>query len=135
MISSAPSLKLHHEAGTVTCRITGDWHAGHPLPGPLPAMDDGKRLLFDCAGLGRWDSSLLARLLPLAESARQAGCAINDDGLPPGLARLLRLALAVPARRQAASEDEENIFDHVGNVTLATWRRIPQNLGFLGDLF
>ena len=42
---------------------------------------------------------LLARLLPLAESARQAGCVVADDGLPPGLARLLRLALA---RLQAA---------------------------------
>ncbi|WP_415037228.1 ABC transporter permease [Azonexus sp.] len=135
MISPAPSLNLDHEAGTVTCRIRGDWHAGHPLPEPLPAVIGGKRLLFDCSELGRWDSSLLARLLPLAESARQAGCAIDDDGLPPGLARLLRLALAVPARQQAAHEDEENIFEYFGNATLATWRRVPQNLAFLGDLF
>ena len=99
MTSHNASLLLHQEAGILTCQIAGDWHAGGQQPESLPSVTGGERLQFDCSGLGRWDSSLLARLLPLAESARQAGCVVADDGLPPGLARLLRLALAVPARR------------------------------------
>ncbi len=135
MTSHNASLQLHQEAGILTCQIAGDWHAGEQQPEPLPSVTGGERLQFDCSGLGRWDSSLLARLLPLAESARQAGCVVADDGLPPGLARLLRLALAVPARRQPGNSHEEGILDHVGKVTLAAWQRIPLNLAFLGDLF
>lgn len=124
------------DAGHAICRLAGAWQADQALPVVDPGWLEGCTALdFDCQALGAWDSSLLAFVLQLTELASAKNCQISTEGLPAGLARLVQLAQAVPAR-EAPKEAlyADGVLEYVGNVTLTTWRRIPQNLAFIGEL-
>jgi phospholipid/cholesterol/gamma-HCH transport system permease protein len=136
MTDRPASAECQVDASVAICRLAGDWRASLALP----VMDQTKIgdctvLSFDCHELGEWDSSLLAFVLQQAKAAKQNNCRLDTAGLPPGLVRLLQLAQAVPAKAQPDEVlHEDGVLEYVGNVTLATWWRIPQNLAFIGDL-
>ena len=136
MTNKVASATYQVEAGMATCRLAGDWRASLPLPVMDETMiGEYAALSFDCLELGEWDSSLLAFVLHLSASTKEQNRQLDTSGLPAGLARLVQLALAVPAKEQnKAGASEDGVLQHVGNVALATWQRVPQNLSFLGDL-
>ena len=57
-----------------------------------------QRLAFETTGLTGWDSGPVTFLLDLMALAAQRQLVVEQDGLPDGLRRLLRLATAVPWR-------------------------------------
>jgi phospholipid/cholesterol/gamma-HCH transport system permease protein len=63
---------------------------------PLPAC-----VAFDASELEEWDSSLLAFVRQLGESAEANGVKVDFSGLPPGARRLMDLAAAVAERADA----------------------------------
>jgi phospholipid/cholesterol/gamma-HCH transport system permease protein len=63
---------------------------------PLPAC-----VAFDASELEEWDSSLLAFVRQLGESAKANGVKVDSSGLPPGARRLMNLAAAVAERTDA----------------------------------
>lgn len=136
MTDRPASARCQVEADVAICRLAGDWRASFALP----VMDQTgiancTSLSFDCQELGEWDSSLLAFVLHLAETAKQTNCRLDTDGLPAGLLRLLQLAQAVPPKVQPDEVlHEDGVLEYVGNVALSTWWRVPQNLAFIGDL-
>lgn len=136
MTDRPASASCRIEADVAICRLAGDWQARQALPVMAgSAIADCAVLRFDCSELGKWDSSLLAFVQNLAESARQENCRLDLGGLPAGLARLLQLARAVaPKVQQNEMLHEDGVLEYVGNVALSTWWRIPQNLAFIGDL-
>jgi phospholipid/cholesterol/gamma-HCH transport system permease protein len=136
MTNRPASANCQVDAGVATCHLAGGWRAAAPLPLPDAAwLGNCTALRFVCHELGDWDSSLLAFVLQLAKAAEQNNCRLDTSGLPPGLTRLLQLAQAVPAKVQPDEVlHEDGVLEYVGNVTLATWWRIPQNLNFIGDL-
>jgi len=91
----------------VIADLSGDWLARKGLPniGPLRmelASESATSLEFGTANLNRWDSGLMVFILKCWDLCRECGREFRGGNLPPGAARLLRLAQAVPERKDAA---------------------------------
>ncbi|MBU0752639.1 MAG: ABC transporter permease [Gammaproteobacteria bacterium] len=99
------------------------------LAGPV------RRIGFDTRGLADWDSGLLTFVAGICKSCARQGIEIDDNGLPPGVQRLLALALAVPEQKVAGRENgPQGLFAQVGAATIEFWRGIPLMLDFLGQV-
>jgi phospholipid/cholesterol/gamma-HCH transport system permease protein len=94
-----------------------------------------RRLTFDTAALGDWDSGLLTFLSGVLKACAARGIAVDQDGLPEGLRRLLAMAAAVPEQkvppRAAAAQ---SLPARVGAATLDLIRGAPAMLRFLGEI-
>ena len=94
-----------------------------------------RRLTFDTAALGDWDSGLLTFLSGVLKACAVRDIAVDQDGLPEGLRRLLAMAFAVPEQkvppRAAAAQ---SLFARVGAATLDLIRGAPAMLRFLGEI-
>lgn len=126
--------------GLVVVRLEGAWS----LESGLPSVADVEQVLagggaagivFDTRDLGPWDSSVLAFLAGTAKLARERGVPVDRSGLPHGLRRLLALAEAVPEKRDARSEDDDDAFvERVGERAIQAQRLFRSDLGFVGQV-
>lgn len=121
--------------------ITGDWLLGHPVPGTpdflaVLAGDDPPRALgFDCSALGRWDASLLVGLRALEQAAAGRDVALEHDGLPEGVRRLLALASVVGERAGVRrSRARAGFVERIGQATLSAVADARELARFLGEL-
>ena len=127
------------EAGVLLVSLAGDWlePADNPV---LPALEaefarGGVTVLrFNPEGLGKWDSRLVALLFKCYDSCDQQKVTFEIDSLPAGVAKLLRLARAVPEKKDAARILSRAPFlQRVGEAGLATWSGGIGMLTFLGE--
>ncbi|HTR44620.1 MAG TPA: ABC transporter permease [Thermodesulfovibrionales bacterium] len=126
---------------TLLVRLTGEWKLANRLPAAdevMKQVDAGpkiKRITFDTEGLKGWDSGLLIFLIRLQELASQGrAIAVEQDGLVPGVKRLLRLAAAVPERAGARREAARISFlDRLGDSAIAFGNSILEMLAFIGE--
>jgi phospholipid/cholesterol/gamma-HCH transport system permease protein len=121
--------------------LAGDWVIGAAPAGiaealtAVAALPGGARIRFQAEAVRRWDSSFLATLLRLDESAREREVAIETDGLPQGARRLLALAGAVPERPDVQRETEERDFiDRLGEASYDTWHAGRDFIEFVGEV-
>ena len=124
---------------TLVLALAGDWHlergftSGAALERELARQPIPRRIAFDAAGLGQWDSSLVAFVTEVLELCHARGLAVDPAGLPGGLRRLVELAETVPeakdAYRVAASAP---LVERVGAATIAYAQSIGGFLAFLG---
>lgn len=124
---------------TLCLRLAGGWVLRNRLPG-LEAIErevgqrPPRRIVFDSHDLGRWDTGLLTFLLRLEAECGQRSIAIDRDGLPEGVRRLLALAEAVPERKGARGDDvDESLLERVGKATLSSTAAAREMVSFLGD--
>ena len=120
--------------------LAGDWKLKAGLPTPaevgkrLETAARVRRLAFDAAQLGAWDSGLLAFLVGVQDLCKTRNIQMDPGALPEGARRLLKLATAVPERAGARRAAERPDFlALVGNESLALWRSGGQMLEFLGE--
>jgi len=126
---------------TLLVRLAGDWKLGNRLPAADEVMkqaDAGpkiRRIIFDTEGLRGWDSGLLIFLIRIQELASQGRTVtIEQDGLLPGVKRLLHLASAVPERKGARREEARiSSLDRLGGSAIAGWKSFLQTLEFIGE--
>ncbi|MGD1075418.1 MAG: ABC transporter permease [Thermodesulfovibrionales bacterium] len=126
---------------TLLVRLTGEWKLTVRLPAVdevMKQVDAGakiKRIIFDTGGLQGWDSGLLIFLLRMQELASQGRTiTIEQEGLLPGVRRLLGLASAVPERKGARREAAKISFlDRLGDSAIAAWKSVLQTLEFIGE--
>jgi phospholipid/cholesterol/gamma-HCH transport system permease protein len=106
---AAPAWQLRQANGAHVLCLTGDWIAqsgripGFPEDG-LRGVTSSQSVEFDIAGVGRWDSGLIAFLWDAKRAAATAGVAIDSEALPASARKLLgllpgSLAEAGPVRR------------------------------------
>lgn len=106
-VAPAATLATHRDGETLVVQLSGRWYlrAGLPSTAPveqaLAATPPPRTIAFDTTGLTSWDSSGLAVLDHIATLARARQIAIQPEGLPEGLQRLLALATAVPEKGDA----------------------------------
>ena len=87
--------------------LSGPWTLASALPAAdrvlaeLTTEPPPLRVAFDTGSLAAWDSGLLTFLLKILEQCAGKSIAVNQDGLPEGVRRLLALATAVPERKGA----------------------------------
>ncbi len=125
---------------TLAVLCTGDWVVRHGMPSVAEAATflDGRPSLnhvaVQASGLGRWDSSLVSYVAGLESLCRTRNIAFDKADLPPGVRRLVDLALAVPEKtgtgRAGAGKSPLVL---VGEATLRAWKRWQDTLAFLGE--
>ncbi len=126
---------------TLLVRLTGEWRLANRLPAAdevMKQVDAGPkigRIMFDAKGLQGWDSGLLIFLIRMEELASQGRTiTIDQDGLLPGVRRLLSLATAVPERKGARREAAKISFvDRLGGSAISSWKSVIQTLEFIGE--
>ncbi|HOY59622.1 MAG TPA: hypothetical protein PK640_15990, partial [Verrucomicrobiota bacterium] len=94
--------------GSLVVRLSGDWLLGSGVPAFTQIersirAGSARRLEFEAAALGRWNSALMVFLSKCADLCRDRGVEMDTSGLPPGAANLLRLARTAADTRAPAS--------------------------------
>jgi phospholipid/cholesterol/gamma-HCH transport system permease protein len=130
---------LPADSERVVVRLTGAWAArsgvpdASPLDGVLKKNPAVRTLLFDAAGVTRYDSALPAYLLRCKEIAEENSATIDIATLPEGVRRLLSLALARPVREEADHSETVITFLHrVGEWGLqsaGSWHKATDFIG------
>ena len=129
------------DGNTLVVRIAGDWTTGNRLPPAgevekeLASVPGVRRVAFEAAALGNWDSGLLTFLLKVFDRCSAAGVAVEKTGLPSGVVRLLDLATAVPERKGARREAKRDPFlARVGAAAEKAWKSNRDAVTFVGDV-
>jgi phospholipid/cholesterol/gamma-HCH transport system permease protein len=121
--------------------LSGDWQLNKQLPGAtdiIATLDNGANLAavtFDTTSLGEWDTGLITTLIAISRIAEEKGLTIDDQGLPEGARRLIKLAFTVKEREGARRQFTHKPFlTQVGESTLEIWDSGRELLTFTGDL-
>lgn len=124
---------------TLVLVLTGDWRlkrgfaSGMVVEQELTRSPIIKRLGFDAARLGEWDSSLVAFVAEVLELGHTRGLAVDPAGLPVGLRRLVELAETGPETKDALSDSTgASLVERVGAATIAYAESIGGFVAFLG---
>lgn len=137
---TGPKLALHRTAeGDLTAVLTGRWRLDETLPSSDSIERElsaaVRRLTFDAGALGEWDSGLLTFLAGALKVCAARGVAVDKEGLPDGVRRLLAMAFAVPEQKVSGRGAENgNLFARVGKATQDFFRGAPAMLRFLGEI-
>jgi phospholipid/cholesterol/gamma-HCH transport system permease protein len=127
--------------GVLTIHLGGQWRIGEVIPSlgevmeALRAPESRPRgIAFDAGQLQEWDSVLLASLLPILDRSEAEGIPLDRSGLPPGLARLLDMARAVPERKGARrAAVVPGPVTRVGEAAMGAVEEGREVLHFLGE--
>jgi phospholipid/cholesterol/gamma-HCH transport system permease protein len=124
----------------VLVRIAGEWKHRNTLPVADDVMKEMRagpkvrQMAFDAGDLKGWDSGLLTFLIRLMDLCSAVDIAVEKEGLPKGVQRLLSLATAVPERKGARRAAARISFlDRVGDSAIAFWKSILEMLAFIGE--
>ena len=126
--------------GVAQLTLAGDWLFRSPLPPAaeveqqLHALPPIERLSFDGTGITAWDSGLLTYLTRVVAVCEQRNISAQLDGLPDGVARLIKLARAVPPPKDTGRHGRKApLLSRIGTATLTLWQQAPDMLRFLGE--
>lgn len=138
--SEAHVLVRRPSADVLVVEIGGHWKTRAGLPGTeavekeMRAGAGLRRLEFETAGVGTWDTSLLAFLIKCLALAKERGWQIRQDGLPEGVRHLIRLSEAVPEREDAErGPGPSSRLNRLGTDLLKRIESVREGLTFLGE--
>lgn len=127
-------------ADAVCIRFGGSWKITEKLPSIEAIRDkidaDGTigRILFDTEHLEGWDSGLLTFLVKVKQLCDRNSIELQQEGLPLGVQRLLKLAFAVPEKKGTRGAPvREGFFTRVGTQVLAFNKTLIDLLSFIGE--
>jgi phospholipid/cholesterol/gamma-HCH transport system permease protein len=131
---------VREAGGMLVIGVAGDWLLRSKLPGSEPIEAELRRaeppriLKFDCSNLGEWNSGLVSFVLKCHALSEHHQMKFEDEALPPGLRKLLRLALAVPETKDARPAAEHHApLQRVGEQAIKGWSRERELMTFLGE--
>jgi phospholipid/cholesterol/gamma-HCH transport system permease protein len=126
---------------TLNVHLRGTWRLRGGLPSAasfeqeLESARQVRGISFDAHELIAWDSSVLTFLVEVSELCRQRSIAVDREGLPVGVKKLLALAEAVPERKGARREaTEASLLERVGKRTIDAADSLTEMLAFLGEM-
>jgi phospholipid/cholesterol/gamma-HCH transport system permease protein len=126
---------------TLKVHLRGTWRLRGGLPSAasfeqeLESARQVRGISFDAHELIAWDSSVLTFLVEVSELCRQRSIAVDREGLPVGVKKLLALAEAVPERKGARREaTEASLLERVGKRTIDAADSLTEMLAFLGEM-
>jgi phospholipid/cholesterol/gamma-HCH transport system permease protein len=139
--ASNPILRLEQRSpGVLRVLLSGNWR----VPGGLPGVEIISQSLrentaegfleFDVTRLTGWDSRFVAFVNRCMAACREHKINFRSDGLPEGVRRLLRLANAVPEKKDAHfAASEGGFLGNLGEHALKVWQDALGLLAFLGE--
>jgi phospholipid/cholesterol/gamma-HCH transport system permease protein len=93
-----------------------------------------RSLEFDVTGLTGWDSRFVAFINRCVGLCRDRNLHFRSEGLPEGVRRLLRLANAVPEKKDArSSASQAGLLANVAERAAKVWQDGVGMLAFLGE--
>jgi phospholipid/cholesterol/gamma-HCH transport system permease protein len=125
---------------TLQIHLRGDWKLGNNLPTEdlvIQQIESKVRvtgILFDAQELKGWDSGLLTFLIKIMEYGVQKNIAVNREGLPQGVNRLLDLASGLMEKkgtRRAAVRI--SFLSKIGDSAIQFWKASLDILSFIGE--
>jgi phospholipid/cholesterol/gamma-HCH transport system permease protein len=139
--ASSPNVFVERTAtGALRVSLSGNWRA----PSGLPGVDVVKRSLsetaaersleFDATHLIGWDSRFVAFINKCVALCRDRNLKLQSEGLPEGVRRLVRLANAVPEKKDARLAGfKAGFVRHFGELAINLWQDLLGMLAFLGE--
>ncbi len=128
------------EGDTLVVQLEGSWKLGNDLPGAedvlrqVEASTGIKSVAFNTQQITEWDSALLTFLTKVIDQCGQLNIRVDQAGLPEGVQRLLKLASAVPEKKDTGREGvRESFLYRVGESALHFFRSAGEMLNFIGD--
>ena len=125
---------------TLLLRLIGNWRIDTAAPvvsevyAQLDASPAVRRLAFEAQELTGWDSRLLTFLRQVVEASARRQMAVDPQGLPDGVRRLLALAAAVPEREGARrGAPRPSRLARLGTAVLAGWKESWDMVEFIGE--
>jgi phospholipid/cholesterol/gamma-HCH transport system permease protein len=139
--ASNPNLVVEQKSPDVLrVSFSGNWRAPRGLPGAeiirqSLSQSTGERVLeFSVAGLTGWDSRFVAFINKCLTLCRERNMTFRGEGLPDGVRRLLRLANAVPEKKDARSSSPQvGFLQNLGEHGFKIWQDARDLLAFLGE--
>jgi len=126
--------------GVLRVSLSGNWRAQSRLPGveiirqSLGENTTERFLEFDVTNLTGWDSRFVAFINKCMALCRDRSMDFRSDGLPEGVRRLLRLANAVPEKKDARSTaSEAGFLQKADELVFKVWQDVLAMVGFLGE--
>jgi len=140
-VDSTLSLVVEMQApATLLIRLTGN-AGGDNNPLGIGVVRDAldqatviRLVSFESTGVTVWDSRFVAFIRKCAELCWKRNVELQDDGLPEGVRRLLRLAQAVPERRDARPETvKAHLLQKLGESAIEGMQGATELFRFLGE--
>jgi phospholipid/cholesterol/gamma-HCH transport system permease protein len=123
-------------------RLAGPWRFKDKIPAAdevvkqFESIPQIRRLVFETKDLGNFDSALLTFLDEVVSYCSRRKILVEREGLPQGVQRLLALASAVPAKKDARKERRgESFLTTLGNEGIHFAHSTGEMLGFIGEAF
>ena len=127
---------------TLLVRLAGSWKLGQGLPTAdevQQQVDSGspvRRIGFDTKDLTNWDSGLLTFLTKIVDLCKERQIKADGKGLPEGVKRLLKLAFAVPEKKDARKVAARDPFlIRLGSQTMEFGKAAGEMIDFMGEAF
>jgi phospholipid/cholesterol/gamma-HCH transport system permease protein len=120
--------------------VSGRWKLGRELPQAdqlLTEIERGPKaeaISFDASALTGWDSGLLVFLIKVIDYCSGKGIAVDRNGLPAGVRRLLELAAAVPEKKGSKDQAALPFLARIGDRAAAFWISALAVLTVLGEI-
>jgi len=128
--------------GTLLIRPAGSWTLGNKRPSAddiRKEIESGPRITritFDTKDLTDWDSMFLTFMTQMIDQNSKDDLAVDKNGLPEGVQRLLALMEAVPEKkgvRKGAGKD--SFLSRIGMEAIDFFRSTGEILAFIGEVF
>ncbi len=90
-----------------------------------------RQVTIDCSGVQSWDSRLPAYLVNFGRKCDSAGLSLSSRDLPPGVARLVKLAAAqAPSSAGPRQEAAGSLFFNLGRMAVTSRQTLLQLFAF-----
>lgn len=126
----------------LTVHLKGKWQMETDVPSTEAMLDQLdqhhsiKRIVFDAAELGLWDSSLLIFFFEISKPAAKKKIEVEKEGLPAGVRQLIDLATAVPKKEDASQTvSRAGFFARVGSEVADFAKSAGDLVTFIGAAF
>jgi len=126
----------------VELQLIGDWVIGNILPSlnnileNLSSYPKINRISITGEFLGQWDSRLISFIFLLTENSSHNNITVDLSALPSGVQSLIKLATAVPIRKDAKKIDSQpTVIEEVGNTAISLFDETLKFLTFLGEVY
>ncbi len=127
---------------TLLVRLKGSWTIEQKLPdvgevqSQVKSNAGVKQIAFDTRELTGWDSGLLSFLIKIINQHANGNIAVQKEGLPEGVRKLIDLAFAVPERKGARKEAvREPLVARIGASAIGAGQSSIDTLDFIGGVF
>jgi phospholipid/cholesterol/gamma-HCH transport system permease protein len=129
----------HPTSDVILVHLSGAWRLRDRLPGladiegALASSPGARRVALDAGGVTAWDTGLVAFVLKVLQYCGSKQVAVDRDGLPPGVNRLIGLATAVPEKTTGAPTAPLSRLARLGLASLALFESSVGFMRFVGE--